>query len=129
MLFTWKEIPTGYEYHTEDQEVFGAITFRYHKELEPGICDDIVSALLKHPSQAELIEGTIDLPDGELTYTFKKKLTWDKIDTTSTEIKKLDRLTRLRHILTRWASAPWRITSFCTRFARAFREALRRTRE
>lgn len=128
MLFTWKKIPTGYEYNTTDEEVFGSITFRYHEKLEPDMCDDIVSAIMKHPGKAETIEGTIDLPDGELSYTFKKKPLWDKDDTTSIEIKRADIRFKAMSLLKGLATMPSSVISFCRRFVVAFREAFRRAK-
>lgn len=132
MLFVWKETKDGYEYTTEDQEVFGKVMFRYHEKIEPDMCDDIVAAIMKHPSNEQFVSGTIDLPDGELYYEFNKKSQWEDIkkgqESTSTSTPKPGSDSRVSLLLILLTPIT-RTCNWLMKFVAAFREAIRKASE
>lgn len=129
MLFTFKTLPSGFEYNTTDEDVFGSITFRSKVELVPEECDDIVSTLLKDTSGAELVKGELILPREagtvSIDYEFKKKPQWELV-TTNTKANEQEKSGHLQRLLKNLVSAPQRTTSSLVKFVVAFREAYKR---
>lgn len=133
MLFTEKKVTIEnieyWEYSTTD--VFGTITFQYVEKVEPSLCDDVVVALLKLPHTAETIEGTIDLPKGDLHYEFKRRPQWEKIndqDDTPTETRKRGS-SLLANILWTLVRPITGTYSWCKKFVAAFKEAVQKANQ
>ncbi len=123
MIFQERKTDTGYTYDLED--VFGTLHIVSTSKVSADLLDSMVVLLLRQNLTAGTVEGEVKHKDGTVQYIFKKAPLWEDDDEnepcedtpTSTE-KQESASTQTRPLKTPGSS-------WWSRFAGAFREALR----
>lgn len=126
----------GYRYENED--VFGKITIESTEKLDGLILDNMVGLILRENTGAKLIEGTVKHSKGIVKYTFEKIPAWEDDDEEKPKEEDKQKEEPCENLptstkepekeYTQTKSSPIRILSWCRRFAEAFREAWKKSK-